>query len=231
MTRLRRNAYAWLASTGEQYRQPVPGQPNYVGNQGARPSGGATSRGARDEADEDEDEDEEGEEGEEGEEDDAETEGTGKGKNVKALEDAAEEDKGRSRGGRRGREGEKERDEPKLQPFPLNPHFISQSIPSEALRYEVHRRVTQENKSVREVSVELGVEMRRVGAIVRLVELEKKMRREVSRALFLSFSARCGVYTPPLGDFGCEGEMMSKTSISLTDIPNHGGLSSQITTL
>lgn len=71
-----------------------------------------------------------------------------------------------------------------LRPFPLNPHFVSESILSEPLREEVWRRVIIEKKSVRTVSVELGIEMRRVGAVVRLVELEKRMREEVSSILF-----------------------------------------------
>ena len=64
-------------------------------------------------------------------------------------------------------------------PFPLNPHFVSESILSEALRLEIWKRVMVEKKSVRQVSVELGVEMRRVGAVVRLVEVEKRMRAKV----------------------------------------------------
>lgn len=64
-------------------------------------------------------------------------------------------------------------------PFPLNKSFFSQPVLSEALRDEIWRRVKVEGKSVRTVSVETGVEMRRVGAVVRLVEVEKRMRREV----------------------------------------------------
>ena len=67
-----------------------------------------------------------------------------------------------------------------LRPFPLNQHFLSESILSEPLRQEIWRRVQVEKKSVRTVSVELGVEMRRVGAVVRLVELEKRHTEEVS---------------------------------------------------
>lgn len=70
-----------------------------------------------------------------------------------------------------------------LRPFPLNLHFTSESILSESLREEVWRRVMVERKSVRTVSVELGIEMRRVGAVVRLVELERRMRQEVSSIL------------------------------------------------
>lgn len=65
-------------------------------------------------------------------------------------------------------------------PFPLNRTFFSQPVLSEALRQEIWRRVKVEGKSVRIVSVEMGVEMRRVGAVVRLVEVEKRMRKEVS---------------------------------------------------
>lgn len=63
-------------------------------------------------------------------------------------------------------------------PFPLNRTFFSQPVLSEALRQEIWRRVKVEGKSVRIVSVEMGVEMRRVGAVVRLVEVEKRMRKE-----------------------------------------------------
>ncbi|ERF72218.1 hypothetical protein EPUS_02105 [Endocarpon pusillum Z07020] len=69
------------------------------------------------------------------------------------------------------------REEPR-RPFPLNEHFFSQPILSEELREEIWRRVKVDKKSIRNVSVELGVEMRRVGAVVRLQELEKQWRAE-----------------------------------------------------
>lgn len=74
-----------------------------------------------------------------------------------------------------------------LMPFPLNRDFVSEPILSESLRREIWRRVQVEGKSVRTVSVELGVEMRRVGAVVRLVELELKMRKE-KKALALPYA-------------------------------------------
>ena len=67
-----------------------------------------------------------------------------------------------------------------LRPFPLNHHFVSESVLSEPLRQEIWKRVKVDGKSVRTVSVELGVEMRRVGAVVRLVEVERRMRADVS---------------------------------------------------
>ncbi|EAS31325.3 uncharacterized protein CIMG_06804 [Coccidioides immitis RS] len=65
-----------------------------------------------------------------------------------------------------------------LKPFPLNPHFVSQSVLSEELRNEIYEQVKVREKSVRAVSVLFGVDMRRVAAVVRLVELEKKMIKE-----------------------------------------------------
>jgi Eukaryotic mitochondrial regulator protein len=92
----------------------------------------------------------------------------------KALEESAQDD-ARSRRGQRP--GEETKAGP--QPFPLNPHFVSQSVLSESLRHEVWKRVQVDKKSVRQVSVELGVEMRRVGAVVRLYEVERRMKAEV----------------------------------------------------
>ncbi|MCJ1421678.1 hypothetical protein MMC32_008044 [Xylographa parallela] len=61
-----------------------------------------------------------------------------------------------------------------LMPFPLNRQFRSQAVLSEELKDEIYNRVTQQGKSVRLVSAELGVEMRRVGAVVRLKSVEKE---------------------------------------------------------
>lgn len=69
-------------------------------------------------------------------------------------------------------------------PFPLNQSFISESILSEELRNEIYERVTAQKKSVREVSVELGVDMKRVAAVVRLVELEKRCKSQVCSFFF-----------------------------------------------
>ena len=66
-----------------------------------------------------------------------------------------------------------------LRPFPLNHFFQSQSILSEQMRNEIYRRVKEQGKTIRAVSVELGVDMRRVGAVVRLVEIERRWIQEV----------------------------------------------------
>lgn len=105
--------------------------------------------------------------------------------NVAALEAAADGEK----------KLEKENKED-LRPFPLNQHFVSQSVLSAELRQEIWRRVKVENKSVRVVSVQLGVEMRRVGAVVRLVEVERRMRAEVSHRMVFLFKSSGFILLP-----------------------------------
>ncbi|KAL8799289.1 MAG: hypothetical protein Q9182_005993 [Xanthomendoza sp. 2 TL-2023] len=65
-----------------------------------------------------------------------------------------------------------------LMPFPLNRQFRSQPVLSEGLRDEIYRRISEEGKSVRTVSDELKVEMRRVGAVFRLKTIENQWIQE-----------------------------------------------------
>jgi len=64
-----------------------------------------------------------------------------------------------------------------LQPFPMNNSFRSQPVLSDKLKRTIWEMVMEEGKSVREVSVALSVDMRRVGAVVRLLEVEKEWKR------------------------------------------------------
>ena len=70
-------------------------------------------------------------------------------------------------------------------PFPNNRTFISEPILSEDLRNEVYTRVIEQKKSLRAVSVELGIDMKRIGAVVRLVELERRQRAQVCEFFLL----------------------------------------------
>lgn len=70
-------------------------------------------------------------------------------------------------------------------PFPLNQNFVSEPILSEEMRAEIYKRVVQDKKSVRAVSIELKVDMRRVAAVVRLMEMEKAWRSQVCSTSFL----------------------------------------------
>jgi len=68
-------------------------------------------------------------------------------------------------------------------PFPMNKQFRSQPVLSEELKEEIYKRVMLENQDVRTVSAALSVEMRRVGAVVRLKALEKEWVKEVCISL------------------------------------------------
>lgn len=76
-----------------------------------------------------------------------------------------------------------------LMPFPLNRQFRSQAVLSEELKEEIYNRVMQQTKSVRLVSAELGVEMRRIGAVVRLKSVEKEWVEKVC-SIFLQINMK-----------------------------------------
>ncbi|KZF22974.1 hypothetical protein L228DRAFT_247404 [Xylona heveae TC161] len=65
-----------------------------------------------------------------------------------------------------------------LKPFPMNRNFISHNVLSEELREEIYSRVVTLGRSVRVVSAELGIDMNRVGAVVRLKTIEKEWQKE-----------------------------------------------------
>ena len=78
-----------------------------------------------------------------------------------------------------------------LQPFPQNPVFRSESVLSPEMRDEIYARVMARGKTVRQVSQEMQVEMRRVAAVVRMKTMEQNWIKDVS-LLFLRLYA----YTP-----------------------------------
>ena len=69
-----------------------------------------------------------------------------------------------------------------LVPFPMNRQFRSQHVLSEELKDAIYEMVMVDGKSVRNVSATLGVEMNRVGAVVRLKAVEKEWEKKVCHA-------------------------------------------------
>ena len=67
-----------------------------------------------------------------------------------------------------------------LQPFPLNPFFRSPSVLSDRFRDEIYNRIMEQGQTIRQVSQDLGVEMARVAAVVRLRRVELDWLRDVS---------------------------------------------------
>lgn len=81
-----------------------------------------------------------------------------------------------------------------LMPFPQNRQFRSQAVLSEELKDEIWRQVVDSKKSVRTVSVDLSIDMNRVGAVVRLKAIEKQWVEKV-RLVLLSFTIRLMAFT------------------------------------
>lgn len=64
-------------------------------------------------------------------------------------------------------------------PFPSNPAFISQPVLSEEARELIWNKVMVKWEGVKAVSAELGVDQRRVAAVVRMKEVEKDWEAKV----------------------------------------------------
>ncbi|KAJ5406217.1 hypothetical protein N7465_007501 [Penicillium sp. CMV-2018d] len=110
-------------------------------------------------------------------------------------------------------------------PFPNNQNFFSEPILSEELRNEVYNRVVEQNKSARVVSVELGIDMKRIAAVVRLVELEKRQRAQ-GKPLALPY-ARAIHEMVPITPLAEQGERQQYHE-PINDLPAHPLTGSQI---
>ncbi|KAI9726963.1 MAG: hypothetical protein M1828_000311 [Chrysothrix sp. TS-e1954] len=99
--------------------------------------------------------------------------------------DVGEDELGAKASAKRARSGKKEGEEKKvnkrkedLQPFPHNREFRSEPILSTAMRDEIYSRIMEKGKTIRQVSQEMQVEMKRVGAVVRMKTMEQDWIKE-----------------------------------------------------
>ena len=166
---MRAEMFRWLNGPGSAFRHPLPGSTNYLNaydRYGDLIRAKDRSRGRNEEKDDKEDESEANKEEETDEDGVIMPKRTRKTKDVRikspkntpALPKESTED---------------------LMPFPMNPQFRSQHVLSEELKDAIYERVMVGGQSVRNVSATLGVEMNRVGAVVRLKALEKEWEKEV----------------------------------------------------
>ncbi|KAF2416910.1 hypothetical protein EJ08DRAFT_654648 [Tothia fuscella] len=189
LTRNRRKFYQWLNGVGQNFKQPREGRTNYLSGYGADgaqrggPSVGKEAEGT---------EEEQGD----GEEAAAQVEGEGEGEgkeDAKAdealkpdeMERAEAETEEKERKASLREERVMERDKNKkpqstrdLRPFPLNQHFLSQAVLSEEFREEIYMDIVESKKTVRSVSSDWGVSMERVGAVVRMKQMERDWLRQ-----------------------------------------------------
>ncbi|KAL5332661.1 eukaryotic mitochondrial regulator protein-domain-containing protein [Aspergillus crustosus] len=112
-------------------------------------------------------------------------------------------------------------------PFPLNNNYVSQSVLSEELRNKIYDEVMVKKKSVRAVSVNLGVDMRRVAAVCRLVELEKRMRKE-GKPLALPYARTIHEMVPTTPLYDDIREQARYRHESINDLPSHRLTDAQI---
>ncbi|KAF2019833.1 hypothetical protein BU24DRAFT_419447 [Aaosphaeria arxii CBS 175.79] len=187
VTRRRREFYQWLNGPGRQLRKPLPNSTNYLGawdkygnlvrapptwerktpEQLEKEEAEKAKAKAKAKADAIEKAKKEGEEG--------------KAK-TPAEEEKPDDLEASVRRDEEKAKAQEEQDpnylpqesEEDLQPFPLNRYFRSQPVLSEALREEIYQRVTRDGATVSLASVEFGVSNERVGAVVRLKQLEKE---------------------------------------------------------
>ncbi len=152
ITRARRGLFRWLATHGANFVSPLENSTNYLGAYNAMGQLKRVADATREKEEEKKNE----------------AQGAVKGSERSGKSKDPEEKK---------LPPETNRD---LVPFPLNRNFLSQPVLGGMVKEEVWFRIMVEGKSVREVSAELGIEMSRVGAVVRLKEIEKEWERIVS---------------------------------------------------
>lgn len=99
---------------------------------------------------------------------------------LQALEDAARQEQSENEGEESGNSVLPPEDEQDLRPFPNNHWFISQPVLSEDLREAIFHRVKRDGATVSLASVEFRVSNERVGAVVRLKQMEKEWIAQVS---------------------------------------------------
>jgi hypothetical protein len=187
VTLRRRKFYEWLNGPGRQLKEPLPDSTNYLGaydkygnlvraGPGWRRDGGAKAAASTNTE----------QAGAEAKAEETSKQATPAGQeNLDALEAAiqagAAEEKDTKK--KKGEESDDSKLPPEtaedLRPFPLNQYFRSQPVLSEDLREAIYRRVKKDGATVSLASVEFGVSNERVGAVVRLKQMEKEWIAQV----------------------------------------------------
>jgi len=196
VTARRRRFYEWLNGPGAQLKKPLPGSTNYLGAYDqfgnlirAGPNYQRKDAEAKkaDGSDPASTEVEEGAEAAEAKKPEEETLSGDEAKKVGNETPSAQEtdhlDQAVVRVEKKAEKGRKGEEEDAklppetledLRPFPKNRFFRSQPVLSEELREAIYQRVVRDGATVSLASVEFGVSNERVGAVVRLKQMEKE---------------------------------------------------------
>ena len=185
----RRKFYEWLNGPGKQLKEPLPGSTNYLGAYDkfgnlirARPG---WQRGGQ-KATESENKGEVG-----GKEEKRGEDATPQGQeSLDKLEAAIRAGEAEEKEAKQEAEEDDSKLPPEtaedLRPFPLNQYFRSQPVLSEDLREAIYQRVKKDGATVSLASVEFGVSNERVGAVVRLKQMEKEWIAQVRFPTFFA---------------------------------------------
>lgn len=74
----------------------------------------------------------------------------------------------------------------KQRPFPTNPGFRIAKVLNERARQTIWTKIMQEGETIKAVSAEYGIDVRRVAAVIRLQEVEKDWVKQVSTRLIIT---------------------------------------------
>ncbi|MCJ1466836.1 hypothetical protein MMC07_005457 [Pseudocyphellaria aurata] len=111
-----------------------------------------------------------------------------------------------------------------MYPFPPNRLFRSMPVLSEEFKDEIYHRVVELKKSVRSVSMDLNVDMSRVGAVVRLKSVEKQWI-EQGKPLATPYAKAVLAMLPQTPFIGGEDQAAHE---AINDLPVHHATRAQI---
>lgn len=185
----RRKFYEWLNGPGKQLKEPLPSSTNYLGAYDKYGNlvraGPGYQRGASKPQEPGQTKlTETTNEAAASTKDTKTAEGQ---ESLEALEDAARKEQAEKRDEEQDDSVLPPETQEDLRPFPLNQYFRSQPVLSEDLREAIYQRVKRDGATVSLASVEFGVSNERVGAVVRLKQMEKEWVAQVCLHVLLPF--------------------------------------------
>jgi hypothetical protein len=181
VTLRRRKFYEWLNGPGKQLKEPLPSSTNYLGAYDKYGNlvraGPGYQRGAA--KPQESGETKLTETTNEAVVSTEETKTPEGQESLEALEDAARKEQAEKKDEEQDDSVLPPETQEDLRPFPLNQYFRSQPVLSEDLREAIYQRVKRDGATVSLASVEFGVSNERVGAVVRLKQMEKEWVAQV----------------------------------------------------
>lgn len=181
VTLRRRKFYEWLNGPGKQLKEPLPASTNYLGAYDkygnlVRAGPGYQRGAAKPQEPGEKKLTENTNEAAASTEETKTPEGQ---ESLETLEDAARKEQAEKKDDKQDDSVLPPETQEDLRPFPLNQYFRSQPVLSEELREAIYQRVKRDGATVSLASVEFGVSNERVGAVVRLKQMEKEWIAQV----------------------------------------------------